>query len=75
MAHRARHEQSMRVLRDPPIARRGKAEKALDDEERMFDFSAHARFGFVLRPFNFVDHTLATVASIREILGRRRVFA
>jgi len=55
-----RHEQSMRVPLQSSIARLRKVEKALDDQERVFDIGANARICIVPCSRRLTDCSLAT---------------
>lgn len=44
---RARHLQSIQILRQTSVANLVEAEDAFDDEETMFDLRAHLRLGAI----------------------------
>ena len=63
-----RHEQSMGVLLQAPVARPGKAEDLLDDQEWMLDLGPDTRLRRVLPPFDFIDLALASGAAVGHVL-------
>jgi hypothetical protein len=67
--------QSLGVLGDAAIAHFGKTEDALEDQERMLDPGAHARFIAVLALLNDIDPVPVTVTPMRHVPRSRRVFS
>ncbi len=63
-----RHEQSMGVFLQTPVARLGKAEDLFDDQEWMLDLGSDTRLRRVFAPFDIVDLALASGAAVGHVL-------
>src|SRR6185312_9457213 len=68
---RARHLQSVQILRQAAIPNLGKPKQTFDHPEGMFDSRADLRLGSVLAPFGLVNLTVVAVALVRKILRPR----
>ena len=63
VGQRASDKQAVEVLVQSAIAHLGKAERPLDDPDRMFGSGPHFRFGAVFRPLDLVDNTAVAIAA------------
>lgn len=71
---RAGSEQPIGVLRYAPVSHLRESEDPFDDPDAVPDLRAHSRFGPVLRPLDFIDHPLPTIAPIGEVTCLRGAF-
>src|SRR5512134_3585086 len=71
ISERAGHEESMRVLRDAPIAHLGEAEDALDHADGVFHSGAYARARPVDDALARLEVLVAAPALLSEVLCRR----